>query len=178
MKKDAELHADEDKRKRELADARNQADQQCFQLEKMMQRAARQAERSRPSAAEADRSKRCANWPRETTLRPSSRPCRIWNKPPRRWAKSSISRLKPAERPPTAGVVPGGQRRTRDPSATDDEAIDAEFEVKSLTRSDNRLAALSDVRAAAGRLTSALQPGSSSLSGTLALRVRNPGRTL
>jgi molecular chaperone DnaK len=36
MKKDAELHAEEDKRKRELADARNQADQQCFQLEKMM----------------------------------------------------------------------------------------------------------------------------------------------
>ncbi len=36
MKKDAELHADEDKRKRDLADARNQADQQCFQLEKMM----------------------------------------------------------------------------------------------------------------------------------------------
>ena len=36
MKKDAELHAEDDKRKRELADARNQADQQCFQLEKMM----------------------------------------------------------------------------------------------------------------------------------------------
>ncbi len=37
MKKDAELHAAEDKRKFELADARNQANQQCFQLEKLMQ---------------------------------------------------------------------------------------------------------------------------------------------
>ena len=37
MKKDAELHADDDKRKRERADLRNQADHQCFQLEKMMQ---------------------------------------------------------------------------------------------------------------------------------------------
>ena len=36
MKRDAELHGEEDKRKRELAEARNQADQQCFQLEKLM----------------------------------------------------------------------------------------------------------------------------------------------
>ncbi len=36
MQSDAELHADEDKRKRELADLRNRADHQCFQLEKLM----------------------------------------------------------------------------------------------------------------------------------------------
>jgi molecular chaperone DnaK len=36
MRKEAEEHADEDKRKRELADLRNQADQQCFQIEKFM----------------------------------------------------------------------------------------------------------------------------------------------
>jgi molecular chaperone DnaK len=36
MKSDAEAHADEDKRKREIVDLRNQADQHCFQLEKMM----------------------------------------------------------------------------------------------------------------------------------------------
>jgi molecular chaperone DnaK len=33
MQKDAEEHAEEDKKKRELAEARNQADSMCFQLE-------------------------------------------------------------------------------------------------------------------------------------------------
>jgi molecular chaperone DnaK len=36
MRKDAESHAAEDKRKRELVDARNQADQMAYQLEKMV----------------------------------------------------------------------------------------------------------------------------------------------
>ncbi len=36
MKRDAELHAEEDKQRRELADTRNRAEQQCFQLEKMI----------------------------------------------------------------------------------------------------------------------------------------------
>ncbi len=36
MRRDAEAHADEDKQKFELASARNQADNMCYQLEKMM----------------------------------------------------------------------------------------------------------------------------------------------
>ena len=36
MRSDADDHADEDKRKRELVEARNQADQMCFQLEKLI----------------------------------------------------------------------------------------------------------------------------------------------
>jgi molecular chaperone DnaK len=36
MRKDAELHADEDKRKRALAEARNQADSIAYQVEKLM----------------------------------------------------------------------------------------------------------------------------------------------
>ena len=36
MQKDAESHADEDKERRELADARNQAEAMCFQLEKLI----------------------------------------------------------------------------------------------------------------------------------------------
>lgn len=36
MKKDAELHAADDKKKRELAEARNQSDSMCFQMEKLM----------------------------------------------------------------------------------------------------------------------------------------------
>jgi len=40
MKRDAELHADEDKRKRELADARNEAENKIFQLEKLFRESA------------------------------------------------------------------------------------------------------------------------------------------
>jgi molecular chaperone DnaK len=36
MRKDAESHAEDDKRKFELAEARNQGDQMCYQLEKLM----------------------------------------------------------------------------------------------------------------------------------------------
>ena len=36
MRTDAELHADEDKKSRELAEARNQAESMCFQLEKLI----------------------------------------------------------------------------------------------------------------------------------------------
>src|SRR5262249_34469182 len=36
MRKDAELHADEDKRKRQLAEARNQADSMSYQVEKLI----------------------------------------------------------------------------------------------------------------------------------------------
>src|SRR5207253_8059637 len=36
MRKDAELHAEEDKRKRQLAELRNQADSMCYQVEKLM----------------------------------------------------------------------------------------------------------------------------------------------
>ena len=36
MRKDADAHADDDKRKRELAEQRNQADSMCWQLEKLL----------------------------------------------------------------------------------------------------------------------------------------------
>ena len=36
MRKDAETHAEDDKKRRELAELRNQADQMCFQLEKLI----------------------------------------------------------------------------------------------------------------------------------------------
>jgi len=36
MRKDAELHAEEDKRKQRLAEARNRAEALCFQTEKLM----------------------------------------------------------------------------------------------------------------------------------------------
>ncbi len=39
MRRDAESHADEDKRKKELADVRNEADTTVWQVEKMLKEA-------------------------------------------------------------------------------------------------------------------------------------------
>ena len=39
MKRDAELHADEDKQKREFADAKNEAEDRIHQIEKMLKEA-------------------------------------------------------------------------------------------------------------------------------------------
>ena len=43
MRKEAESHADEDKQKVELIDARNQADQMIYQIEKLLKEQRRQA---------------------------------------------------------------------------------------------------------------------------------------
>ena len=36
MRKDAEMHAEEDKKRRELVEAKNRAESMCFELEKLM----------------------------------------------------------------------------------------------------------------------------------------------
>ena len=36
MQRDAEMHADEDKQRRELVEAKNNAESMCFQLEKLL----------------------------------------------------------------------------------------------------------------------------------------------
>ena len=50
MRKDAESHADEDKRKRELIDARNEADQMVYQIEKLLKDNGDKVERRRQGA--------------------------------------------------------------------------------------------------------------------------------
>ena len=44
MRKDAEAHADEDKKKRALVEARNEGESMCFQLEKLIKEHKRQAQ--------------------------------------------------------------------------------------------------------------------------------------
>ena len=51
MTRDAESHAADDKKKRELAEARNQADSLCFQVEKLLKENDDQAQRRRQEAA-------------------------------------------------------------------------------------------------------------------------------
>ena len=51
MRKDAEVHAEEDKKKRQLAEVRNQADSMCYQVEKLIKEHDDKLKRLRQGAA-------------------------------------------------------------------------------------------------------------------------------
>ena len=130
MRKDADSHADEDKRKRALAEQRNQADSMCWQLEKLHQGARRQARRRRQGGREqGDRED-----PRGGQER-RPRPDQVGG--PR--VGAGLARLEQdalregrRSRPGAAGD--GDRSRAAKPrrraAGGEDDAIDAEFEVK------------------------------------------------
>ena len=123
MRKDAESHAEEDRRKFELVEARNQADQMCYQLEKMMKENAEKL-------ADADKEplKRAIEKVRAAAKGDDVQAI-----------KSSVGELEQAshalskvlyEKAQTGSPAGGGDAAASHPSGGDDDAIDAEFEVK------------------------------------------------
>ncbi|MBN2476067.1 MAG: molecular chaperone DnaK [Pirellulales bacterium] len=131
MQKDAQSHAEEDKKKRALAEARNQADSMCFQLEKLIKE---------HDAKLSDADKKAVNAAIEKTREAakSEDADRI---------KSAINELEQASHAlsktlyenaaPPPGAAPGAGPTDAGASGPDgsaaggdDDAIDAEFEVK------------------------------------------------
>ncbi|WDI40849.1 molecular chaperone DnaK [Bremerella sp. P1] len=126
MQKDAEEHAAEDKRKRELAEARNEAESNCFQLEKLIKDAGDKISDNDKAPLEA-----AINKVREAAKGEDVEAI-----------KSAISELEAASHavskilyeaaaannPEAAegGEAPSGEAK----DGGDDDAIDAEFEVK------------------------------------------------
>ncbi len=127
MRKDAEFHAEEDKRKRQLAELRNQADSMAFQLEKLMKE-------------HADKIKESDKTPLEAAIKKTRDVAKGDNADA---IKSAIGELEQASHAlsktlyesgkagpagpgaaPTDGAAAGGK------AGADDDAIDAEFEVK------------------------------------------------
>jgi molecular chaperone DnaK len=126
MRKDAESHADEDKRKRALAEARNEAESRAYQLEKLIKQQGDKLRDSDKQSLEAAIAK-----VREAAK--GDDPGKI---------KSAISELEAASHAMSealykaasatgagAGPAPGTDGGPK-PSADEEEAIDAEFEVK------------------------------------------------
>ncbi len=130
MRKDAELHAAEDKQKRQLAELRNQADSMCFQLEKLMKE-------------QADKIKPTDKAPLEAAVAKTREVAKGTNVDA---IKAAIAELEQAshalsktlyEGGKTAGAAGAGSSSTSGsgenggpkPSG-DEDAIDAEFEVK------------------------------------------------
>jgi len=131
MRKDAEAHAAEDKRQRQLAELRNQADSMCFQLEKLIKEHG-----AKLSAADKDAVAKAMERTREAAKGDDAD--RI---------KSALSELEQASHAlsktlyasATAGAQPGAGPTGPGPGASsgspsgepgDDDTIDAEFEVK------------------------------------------------
>jgi molecular chaperone DnaK len=129
MRKDAESHADEDKKKRALAEARNEGESRAYQLEKLIKQQGDKLQDTDKQALEAAIAK-----VREAAK--SDDVNRI---------KGAISELEAASHAmseamykaaaASAGPQPGGpQPGTTDGTSAgqtaDDDAIDAEFEVK------------------------------------------------
>jgi molecular chaperone DnaK len=127
MRKDAEMHADEDKRKRSLAEARNEAESRAYQLEKLIKQQGDKLKDSDKSALEAAISK----------VREAAKGDDVSK------IKSAISELEAASHAMSealyksatagagAGAAPGaGPDGGATRPADEEEAIDAEFEVK------------------------------------------------
>jgi len=129
MRKDADSHAEEDKRKRQLAELRNQGDTMCWQLEKLMkEHDAKLTAADRQAMQSAiDKVKGMVKDEHATVES----------------LKSAIAELEAAshafskslyERAGAAGAQPGAAGPQPDaaeaPKGGDDDTIDAEFEVK------------------------------------------------
>ncbi|HVA49487.1 MAG TPA: molecular chaperone DnaK [Pirellulales bacterium] len=122
MRKDAESHAAEDKRKRELAETRNQAESMCFQMEKLIKEHA-------DKLSEGDKS------PLEAAIK---RTREVAQGDDVQAIKSAVSELEQAshalsktlyESQARAGAAAPGADGGAKPAGEED-AIDAEFEVK------------------------------------------------
>jgi molecular chaperone DnaK len=131
MRKDAESHADEDKRKRDLAEQRNQADSMCWSLEKLLKEhdaklgaadkeAVQKAIAKTREAAKGDDIEKIKSAVHELEQ-----------------ASHALSKTLYAAAGGQPGAAPGGDGSAKPGaesqpagSGGDDDAIDAEFEVK------------------------------------------------
>ncbi len=127
MRKDAEEHAEEDKKRRELAELRNQADSMCYQVEKLIKENSEKIQ-------ESDKG------PLETAIAKARDAAKTEDVAA---IKSAIGELEQAshglsktlyESQQAAGGAAGGdagqEAAPESGSSGDDEVVDAEFEVK------------------------------------------------
>jgi len=123
MRKDAEIHAEEDKRKRQLAELRNQADSMVYQVEKLIKEQGDklQATDKAPLEAAMNKAREAAKGENADAI------------------KSAVAELEQAshalsktlyESAQRGAAQPGGQPAGDGKTPGDEEVVDAEFEVK------------------------------------------------
>ncbi|HEV3004043.1 MAG TPA: molecular chaperone DnaK [Pirellulales bacterium] len=125
MRKDAESHAADDKKKRELAESRNQADMMCFQMEKLMKEHAGKLSDTDKAPLEAAIQKTRDVAKGEDVQAIKSAVSELEQ------ASHALSKtLYEAGAKAGAGAAPGPNGGAPSSGGGDDDAIDAEFEVK------------------------------------------------
>jgi molecular chaperone DnaK len=124
MKQDAEAHADEDKQKRELAEARNQGESMCFQLEKLIKEQGDKLQDSdrEPLEAAIEKVREAAKGEDVEAIKAATGELEQ--------ASHALSKVlyEAGAESPEAAAEPAGA--TAGATSDEDDAIDAEFEVK------------------------------------------------
>ena len=110
MQRDAEAHAADDKKKRDLAEARNTAEQRVYQLEKMMDENKDKLSESDKTAVQAAIARSTRPSQGTTTSPRSTPPSRTSSAPARRWPSTSTPPPPPATPPPEAQAPPTARR--------------------------------------------------------------------
>jgi molecular chaperone DnaK len=132
MKRDAESHAAEDKKRRELAEARNSAEQRVYQLEKLM-------EESKDKLSESDQAALRAAIDKVNETKKQDDPAAInraldeLQRASQAMAEHLYAGAKPGPGPgagPEAGPPPGGASPNGGPGGKPEDVIDVEFEEK------------------------------------------------
>ncbi len=122
MQRDAQSHAEEDRRKVELATARNQADHMCYQLEKLM-------EEQKEKLSDADR-KPLEAAIEKTRTAAKGEDVEAIKSAVKELDQASHAFSKMAYESSAPGQSPDGNGSHAEAGAAKDDAIDAEFEVK------------------------------------------------
>ncbi|NLX55453.1 MAG: molecular chaperone DnaK [Planctomycetaceae bacterium] len=125
MRQDAEAHAEEDRRQFELVEARNQADQMCYQLEKLMrENADKLGENDRaPLEKAVEKTREVAKGSDTQAIRSAISEL---EQASQAFSKTLYERAQAGPQPDQASSQTKGQAG----SGGDDDAIDAEFEVQ------------------------------------------------
>ena len=128
MQKDAQEHAAEDKKKRELVEARNEADTRCYQLEKLIKDQGEKLGDSDKTSLEAamEKVRAAAKEDDVEAIRAA-----IQEMETASHAMSEALYKAAADAGDAASAAAGGDAADGAAAEADDDAIDAEFEVKS-----------------------------------------------
>jgi len=131
MRKEAQEHAEEDKKAKELAEARNQADSMCWQLEKLLKEhdaklGAKDKEAISGAIAKTREAAKSSDAERiKSAVRDLEQASHALSK----ILYEATATAAPGAGPGAPGAAPSGGAKPAG-SGPDDEAIDAEFEVK------------------------------------------------
>jgi molecular chaperone DnaK len=132
MKRDAESHAADDKKRRELAEARNSAEQRVYQLEKLMEESKDKLSESDQSALRAAIDK-VNETKKQDDAAAINRALDDLQRASQAMAEHLYAGAKPGPGPgagPEAGPPPGGASPNGGPGGKPEDVIDVEFEEK------------------------------------------------